>query len=116
MTSPDLAAAVDLVVTRLNDAGVKASPNPEDVEVPGAWVDFTGQVSWTMRGVFVGVEVNIVVPANDRVTALAGLQTLLDDVVEELGTPDGDARKQGLVLPDNPAPLPSLALPYLVSP
>ena len=115
MTTPDIKAALDLVVTRLTEADLNAAINPEEVNVPGCWVDFTGQLSWTLGGCLVGVEVVAIVPGNDRATALGELQVLLDAVVSVLGTPDGDARKQATVLPDSPVGLPSLVLPYLVA-
>lgn len=115
--------ALDLVVARLAvPAGdpapvteaVAAAVEPELVNVPGAWVDVTGLVDPTLRGTRVGVEVTLIVPANDRRTAYAALQTLYDSTVERLGVPDGDVRKQTTVLPDSPTGYPSLVLPYLV--
>lgn len=118
MTSPDILARLDHVVARLaaiEPAAVSAAVEPEKVNVPGAWVDFTGQITYTLDGALVGVEVVLIVPANDRRTSLAALQTLLDLVVAELGVPDGDIRKQSTLLPDGPTGYPSLVLPYLVA-
>lgn len=114
----DFLAALDLVAARLNGTDPKVSANldPSKVNVPGAWVDFTGRVSHTtLDGDLVEVEVTIIVRNNARRTALADLQTLYDRVVAELGTPDGDVRKQSTVLPDSPTGCPSLVLPYLVA-
>lgn len=114
--SPDILARLDYVVTRLTDAAVPAAVEPEKVNVPGAWIDFTGQITYALDGDgLVGVEVVLIVPANDRRTSLAALQTLLDAVVAELGVPDGDVRKQSTLLPDGPTAYPSLVLPYLVA-
>lgn len=112
----NILAALDLVVARL-DGAVAAAVEPEKVNLPGAWVDFTGRLDYTLdTSPMVWVEVTIIVPANDRRTSLTALQTLLDLVVAELGVPDGDIRKQSTVLPDSPTGYPSLVLPYLVTP
>lgn len=112
----DVLSRLDYVVGRLADADVSAAVEPEKVNVPGVWVDFTGQITHALDGDgLVGVEVVLIVPANDRRTSLAALQTLLDAVVEELGVPDGDIRKQSTLLPDGPTGYPSLVLPYLVA-
>lgn len=114
MILPDIAAALALVVERLDGVDVAAAVNPEEVNIPGVWVDFSGRLEWTLGGCRVGVEVVLLVPANDRATALNDLQALLDPVLTELGAPDGDARKQATVLPDGPVAYPSLVLPYIV--
>lgn len=114
-TSPDILGRLNLVVDRLNDADIPATVEPSEVNVPGAWVDFTGVVDYTLRGYMVACEVVVMVPANDRRTTLAALQDILDEVVEVLGIPDGDVRKQSTTLGDGPTAYPSLVLPYLIA-
>lgn len=112
---PDILGRLNVVVDRLRDANIDASLDPTGVNIPGVWVDFTGVVDYTLAAYMVACECVLMVPANDRPTALAALQDILDEVVEVLGIPDGDVRKQATTVGDGPTPYPSLVVPYLIA-
>lgn len=115
MSIPDLAARLAVAVDLLKGVGLTAAVDPSEVDVPGCWVDLTGVLNWTLRGCWVGCEVVVIVPAVEgRAQQYAALQELLDKVVEALGIPDGDVRKQATILPESPVAYPSLVLPYFI--
>lgn len=115
MTIPDIAERLQVAVDLLKGVGMTAAVDPADVDPPGAWVDFTGVLDWTLKGCRLGCEVVVMVPAVERRgDQYAALQVLLDQCVGALGVPDGDVRKQATVLPDSPVAYPSLVLPYLI--
>jgi hypothetical protein len=113
--TPDILDRLNSVVTRLDGLGIEADVDLARVAAPGVWVQWTGLGERTLGGWYVMADLVLMVPANAMPDAIEALQDLFDEVIEEFGAPDGLPRTQATALPDNPAPLPSLVLPYLIA-
>lgn len=93
-------------------AGMSASVNPEDVNVPGAWVTCENFRHLTVAGdIQLGCVVYLVAAQGDYITALDQLAGLYNQAVPALLVPDGPVTTQALVLPDTPTPYPALRVP-----
>lgn len=113
---PDVSAALDLVVGRLRGVDVETDVNTANVNPPGAWVKWVGFDTAVLTGEeFVRVEVVLVVGAMPLDEAYKALVALAEEVVEELGYPDGPIRQQATLFGNDPVALPSLVLPYNVA-
>lgn len=106
-------AAVDDLVAQLaaHDAVTSASTNPEDVRVPGVWVNLNdGIVLDTLGGYTHKARLHLVVANNGHTRSRDALAQLLNGVLT-IVEPDGVMYPAGLVLPDSPAVLPGLVVP-----
>jgi hypothetical protein len=107
-----LRAALDGVCAALASVGIPAAINPEDVQVPGAWVSARDLTYSTLSGGrAVTVRVWLVLADTDDATALDGLEQLLDGAQEalDIDTTTEPVQLAGtLVLPHTPGqPLPA---------
>lgn len=110
---PDIASALDLVVVRLRGVGLETAIDPSDLNPPGVWVKFAGFGTDVLSGAtLVHVEVACVVGAQPLPEAYRALVDVADEVVEELGHPDGPVRAQATTFGNDPVALPTLVLPY----
>lgn len=103
---------IDELVDRLATAGITASPEAQDVPVPGAWIaPRSARRERMCLDLTVTVDVYLVVPDSGPLAALDALQTLLDKALTVI-RPDGDMDlSTPVVLPHDPTPLPSVKLP-----
>lgn len=100
------------LVALLATVDIPASVDPADVNLPGAWIaveDITHQVTLngTMR---LAVAVYLIVPDIDPRRAMESLAPVYNRLMEVV-TPDGKVTPTGVVLPDNPTPMPALRVP-----
>lgn len=92
--------------------GMSASTNPEDVNVPGAWVTVE-----SVRRLVVGGDlqlecvVYLIAPESDYHHAYAQLAELYNQAQAAGVIPDDVVVPQGVVLPGTPTPLPALRVP-----
>lgn len=99
------------LVKLLRTAGVRCEADPAQLVPPGVLVSLTGFAAFTLDGIYAPTAlVRAVVPdsAPDKAaTELVGLVNTVLTVV----APDGPITALGLVLPNDPAPLPCLSFP-----
>lgn len=113
----DPTPALDSLVSLLQGVGVEAAVDSAKVNAPGVWVRWVGFSTAVMTGEeWVAVELALVVGAMPLDEAYRQLVALADEVVELLGHPDGPVRQQATTFGGDPVPLPTLVLPYLVTP
>lgn len=104
-------AAFTELLDALNAAGVQASMDPAELNLPGAWLalDTVGiaNVQHKLR-----LECRLFLISNDTdpLRAVEALGKLYDQATSVL-TPDGPVVTQGVVMPGDPTPLPALAVP-----
>lgn len=99
-----LGELVDLIT---EDAGIRATIDPRDVNAPAVWVSPRQIDHDILAGGTVTVDLWLVAPDNGTPRALAVLDEMLSAV---LGVVDPDAPTslaESLKLPDSPAPLPA---------
>lgn len=102
---------VQQLVQLLVGAGVRATTNPEDLNLPGAWVTVDTVAPLVLGGPLeLRCLVYLVTGDTDYAHALDTLAGLYNRMATVL-TPDGDVATQGVVLPGNPTPLPALRVP-----
>jgi hypothetical protein len=93
-------------------AGMSASVNPEDVNVPGAWVTCDNIRRLPVGGdIQLECVVYLVAAQGDYATSYDQLAELYNQATAAGVYPDGPVSTQGLVLPDNPQPYPALRVP-----
>lgn len=96
----------------LEDAGVSASPNPEDINTPGAWLTVAGINQLTVAGdLELQAVVYLIAGDTDYLRAHEQLAELFNIVVPAVLSPDGLVVPQGVVLPGSPTVLPALRVP-----
>lgn len=113
MAWPPLSVApLEALCTALAAAGLPAAQDPADVNPPGAWVNLEGiTTAVALDGTHqLRAAVWLVVPDTDHHRALEALAAAYSQLLTVL-TPDGEVTTEGLVLPDNPTPLPALRVP-----
>lgn len=106
-------AAVDDLVDQLaaHEDVTSASTNPEDVRVPGVWVNLLNGIDLdTLGGYTHKAQLHLVVANNGHTRSRDALAKLLNAVLTVV-EPDGVMYPAGLVLPDSPAVLPGLVVP-----
>lgn len=115
--SLDVTPRLTGLVDQLRNAvpAINADVDPAKVVAPGVWVHWTGGATATLADDYVKVDLVLMVPANELGVAIPALEDLYDQVETLLGFPDGDYRTQATTVPNSPAPLPSLVLPYLIA-
>lgn len=95
----------------LEDAGMRAEVDPSALVPPGVLVSLSGYVVTTLDGRYNPTAlVRIVVPDSGWERSGDELAELADQVLN-LVEPDGPVTAIGLVLPNDPAPLPALSFP-----
>lgn len=107
----DFQPVVDLAAS-LEAAGVRASLDPSDVNLPGAWVTVETIQAGNLRGTLIlGCVVYLIAPDQDYRRALEALAAAYNLTVPGVLTPDGPVVPQGVILPDTSTPLPALRVP-----
>lgn len=95
----------------ITSTGLKASVDPTELNLPGAWValDQLGpaRLSGTTQ---LDVSVYLIAADADPRRAMTALATMYNQLRQVL-TPDGKVRPQGVILPENPTPMPALRVP-----
>lgn len=110
----DLAAALTSVVTGLSAAGVSATTDPSQVNLPGVLVQLVGLDRGTLDQRELDLQLVLVVSDTDGGPGpAAALSTLLASV-EVYASADGPILARSVQLPANPAPLPGLLFPLTV--
>lgn len=98
----------------LEGAGIRNAEDPGQLTPPGVLVRIDSLTSTTLDGLEVTASLYLVVPASDHTRSLTELLELLDAVCELLD-PDGPITSASVVLPGDPAPLPALTFPLLLT-
>lgn len=103
-------AACEGVVAAFTSAGLSASMQAGEVNLPGVWVwpDVMTPDRLDGNGTLM-VRCNLIVPDVESLDALEMLDTLLAAVLDVV-SPDGEIRPQIVRMPDPPASLPSFGL------
>lgn len=102
---------VQQLVDVLVGAGLSASANPEDVNLPGAWVTVEQITPLTMDGALqLSAVVYLVAGDSDYTRAYSSLAELYGLMAGVL-VPDGPVVPQGVVMPGNATVLPALRVP-----
>lgn len=102
---------VSQLVTLLGDSGVRASTNPEDLTLPGAWVTVETIRPLTVAGQLqLECVVFLITGETDYARAYGELADLYNQAATVL-SPDGPVVPQGVVMPGDPTPLPALRVP-----
>lgn len=106
-----LAPLTEVVELLRDTAQVRCETDPAQLVPPGVLVSLSGFAVFTMDGVYAPTAlVRAVVPDSPADKASAELVELVNKVLEVL-EPDGPVTAVGLVLPNDPAPLPCLSFP-----
>ena len=107
LTLAPLTELVDL----LRDQGVRCEVDPTQLVPPGVLVSLSGFAVLTLDGIHAPTAlVRAVVPDAPQDKAAAELVELVNQCLEVV-EPDGPITALGLVLPNDPAPLPCLSFP-----
>ena len=107
-------AALQELVELLEGAGVSASVDPAELNVPAAWVTLEGIRQLNLAGELeLDAVVYLIVGDQDHRRAFDALAELYNKATTVLD-PDGVVVPQGVVLPDNPTPLPALRVPVTI--
>lgn len=117
MTTLDFTPLVDLAAD-LEAAEVRASLDPADVNLPGAWITVESIQAGNLAGTLIlGCVVYLIAPDQDYRRAMEALAELYNKVVGPTAvlTPDGPVVPQGVILPDTSTPLPALRVPVNLS-
>lgn len=104
-------APLQQLVELLQGAGMSASLNPADVNLPGAWVTMTQLQPITLAG---DIEIQAVVYLVAGDTDYAQAYDQLADLYNTAATvldPDGPVTPQGVVMPGNTTAMPALRVP-----
>ncbi len=111
MPSP---APIGQLVDALTAVGLRATTNPGELSLPGAWVTldelhrFTLGADWQLT-----CSVYLITGDTDDQRAIEQLFQLLDDAMGAI-TPDGVVTVTRVVLPTDPTPKPALRVPVRV--
>lgn len=96
----------------LEDTGMSASTNPEDVNLPGAWVTVQSVRTLTVdHQLQLECVVYLIAADTDYARAYTQLADLYNKVVPAVLVPDDAVTPQGVVMPGTPVPLPALRVP-----
>lgn len=99
------------LVALLRAADIRVSADPAKLVPPGVLVQLSGFAVYTLDGIYAPTAlVRIVVPDSPADKASTELVALTNRVLELL-EPDGPITAMGLILPNDPAPLPCLSFP-----
>lgn len=105
-------APVQQLVDLLVGAGLSASTNPEDVNLPGAWVTVEGVRALTVDGALqLECVIYLVTGEQDYARAYGQLAELYNLAHGAGVEPDGLVVPQGVVMPGPPVPMPALRVP-----
>lgn len=108
MLATDLTAALDALADRLTAAGVNASTDPTQIDVPGAWVTVETLNPERLGGDFtVTAAIYLIARDTGHTPALADLSTMLARTAE-IVTAIGETRPDTVALPGFAGPLPAL--------
>lgn len=104
-------APVTALVDALVAAGVRATLNPADLNLPAAWVNVETIRALTVDGSLqLEVAVYLIAPDGDYTVAYDTLAELYNATATVL-SPDGPVTPQGVVLPGTSTALPALRVP-----
>lgn len=104
-------APIDQLVTMLEAAGIRATTNPGELSLPGAWVTLDDLFRVNVAGDWqLTCSVYLITGDTDDQRALEQLFALLDDAMAVL-TPDGVVTVARVVLPTDATPKPALRVP-----
>ena len=110
-TSTLTVAPLTELVELLRAAGVRCEADPAQLVPPGVLVSLSGFAVLTLDGIHAPTAlVRAVVPDSPTDKATAELVELVNQLLEVV-EPDGPITALGLVLPNDPAPLPCLSFP-----
>lgn len=109
-------ADVEELIGWLDEAGVHATMNENDVRVPGVWIRFDELPDPSPLG---GAIIRLTLfPVSDKtgdrmaqLGRLAALWNTVRPVVQAAGGPSGPVVPTGLTLPSSPVALPALSVP-----
>lgn len=95
----------------LDAAGVQASMDPAELNLPAAWLalDQVRRAN-VAGGLRLECRLFLISPDTDALRAVEKLGELYDKATTVV-TPDGPVVSQGVVMPGDPTPLPALAVP-----
>lgn len=104
-------APVTSLVAALRGAGVRADTNPEDVNLPGAWVTVDSIIELALDGhLQLECSVYLITADGDYARAYGQLAELYNLMLQTV-RPDGPVTPQGVVMPGNSTPMPALRVP-----
>lgn len=107
----DVTAQLDGLVQLVRDAGVKCDMDASKLNLPGAWLALDTVRTANVKGdLQLGCLLFLVSHDTDQRRAIGVLGDLFRKVSTVL-TPDGPVQTQGVVMPDNPTPMPGLRVP-----
>lgn len=99
------------LVELLEGAGVQASLDPADLNVPAVWIALDSVAQANLAGrLELRCLLFLIVGDADTTRAMASLGQLHAKVLQVI-TPDGPVVTQGVVMPGDPTPLPALRVP-----
>jgi hypothetical protein len=99
----------------LEAAGLRVTTDPAELVPPGVLIGLSGFTVLTLDGIYAPTAlVRVVVPDSPQDKAAAELVELTNRLLELL-EPDGPITALGLILPNDPAPLPCLSFPVNLS-
>lgn len=102
---------LDELLQLLRDAGLKASMDPSELNLPGAWLAVDQVAVANVRGdLRLSCLVFLVAADQDPRRAMGVLSGMYKKLATVL-SPDGPVQTQGVVMPDNPTPMPALRVP-----
>lgn len=105
-------APVTDLVTALQAAQVRASVDPAEVNLPGAWVTVEGIQAASLGGHHrLLCAVYLIAPDQDYGRAMNALADLYNAAIPAVLLPDGPVVPQGVILPGDTTPLPALRVP-----
>lgn len=109
LTMTPVAALLELLNAELPD--VRVAMDPSELVPPGVLVSLSGFSLFTLEGIYAPTAlVRVVVPDAPQDKAAEELVAITNRLLEHLD-PDGPITALGLVLPNDPAPLPCLSFP-----
>lgn len=107
----DMTAPLTELLELLGTADVEASMDPAELNLPGAWLAVDELRTANLRGQLqLRCRLFLISPDTDPLRAMEHLEALHTKVTTVL-SPDGPVVTQGVVMPDNPTPLPALSVP-----
>lgn len=102
---------VQELVDAISAAGLQASQDPSDLNMPGAWVTVDQIVPSVLAGGWeIQTLVFLIVQDQDHRRASKRLAQAFNKL-QTVASPDGPVRPQGVIMPGDPTPLPALRVP-----
>lgn len=102
---------LDQLLELLRAAGLKASMDPADLNLPGVWLAVdTVDVANLKGDLRLGCLLFLIAGDQDPRRAIGVCSAMFQKVLTVL-SPDGAVQTQGVVMPADPTPLPALRVP-----